>query len=72
MDFTNLGTISTIIVGMGLILVFVIGLVAITKTVKSVMQFQKKNYITSEEAASLKNQNAAIKAQLKELDKRNA
>ncbi len=68
MEQTIIGTIGIVMVCFALLLIFVAGLVYITKQVRSWNQASTKRYITSDEAAQIKEQNTSIHAQLKQLN----
>jgi hypothetical protein len=72
MDFlasNGVGIVSTIFVLGAVILIFAVGLATVVKKVKSVSQFESRNYITKDEAVQLKEQNESIMTQLKKLSK---
>lgn len=71
MDFLNngVGLVSTILVAFSLVFLLGIGIAVTVRKIKAVAQYESKNYITSDEAARLKEQNESIMTQLKKISK---
>lgn len=69
-NFSNgVGLVSTILVGFALVGLLLIGISTVVRKLKSIQQFESKNYITQQEALALKEQNESIIGQLKKLSK---